>query len=941
MRIRKYMTRMLVLLMVAGASQVSTLAVAANDEEGGGAPVEKQLYATDFTDWPTINRKTATNEQVEVTTKYSKESLVFTLTGVGADPAGNQSKFSSYTGYMVSAKYPGEYSAEEPWVVTSSLASITKLEFTQAATGGNRGWVISVKGDGDDDWVPLFNQSIATQSGETHTLEVNRTNVQLKFTNFNLEQNSYMVDMKIFGLVDLSGEPTLDSFKANGVTYIAGDIFEQDHEGNYIATIELSKQEPMVSEDNPLTDVKAANGEVGDILYEPLDDDMLVTIPMSANGLNVNYSIFFTFKPDFTLFYYDTDGTIMGTQTVEKDATIGEFAYDFADAIAEEGQLVRGWFVAPNGGRKLTTDEVITADLDLFAVATDIEMMSSTARYTFNLRDPYFYAEDHEAFNPIGRGKFHDTTHGWDFVNGDQIEILVGGNANIILSLCAYSKGSPITLTNSEGTVVGTIDNDKAGSDGQSEVIEYTGEAGTLTLNFNGTSYLHELTIMNLGELPYTQNGSWYQVRAGDATSLLSTINLISAKNSSADAPRSYIFLPNGVYDLGEAVLTTISGYNISLIGESRDGVIIKNTPTIEGIQANATIRNMSTNLYMQDLTLQNDFDYYNAGAKGVAVALWERNSSRTICKNVRLLSYQDTYYTNSDGQFYLEGGEIHGCVDYICGSGDVYFNGVTLVCESRSATESKNGNSTIAAPYPGESVKKGYVFNGCTIDNQAKEFNFGRAWGGKPKLTFLNTILKQPDEIIGTRFTVAGMNAVADDFNEYNSLDEEGNVVSPESNIVSFSYSGTINEQETILTDEEAQAYTLDNVFADWQPAMLTVQLDAPVATLSDRTLTWETVEGASAYAIFRNGEFEALVVDATEYKPETSEGDQLSISTANAMGGFGEQRIVGGSATPVDKIEFGKGELQTTVFSVNGQRVARSYKGIVVSNRRKCIVK
>ena len=939
MRIRKYMTRMFALLMVAGASQMSTLAVAANDAEGGGVPVEKQLYATDFTDWPTINRKTATNEQVDVTTKYSKESLVFTLTGVGADPVGNQSKFSSYTGYMVSAKYPGEYSTEEPWVVTSPLASITKLEFTQAATGGNRGWVISVKGDGDDDWETLFNQSIATQSGETHTLDVNRTNVQLRFSNFNLEQNSYMVDLKIFGLVDLSGEPTLDSFKANGVTYVAGDIFEQDHEGNYVTTIELSKQVPMISEDNPLTDVKAANGEVGDILYEPLDDDMLVTIPVSANDMNVNYSIFFTFKPDFTLYYYDTDGSLMGTQTVEKDAAIGEFVYSFTDAMAEEGQLVRGWFVAPTGGRKLTTDEVITADLDLFAVATDIEMMSSTARYTFNLRDPYFYAEDHEAFNPIGKGKFHDTTHGWDFVSGDKIEILVGGKANIILSLCAYSKGNAITLTDQEGTVVGTIDNDKVGTDGQSEVMEYTGEAGILTLNFNGTSYLHELTIMNLSELPYTQNGDWYVVKAGDVGSLLSTINLISAKNSSADASRAYIFLPNGLYDLGDAVLTTISGYNISLIGDSRDGVIIRNMPTVEGIQANATIRNMSTNLYMQDLTLQNDFDSYNSGSKGVAVALWERNSSRTICKNVRLLSYQDTYYTNSDSQFYFEGGESHGCVDYICGSGDVFFKGVTLVCESRSATEEKNGNSTIAAPYPGDGVQKGYVFDGCTIDNKAKEFNFGRAWGGKPKLTFLNTILRQPDEIIGTRFTVAGMNVVADDFNEYNSLDEEGNVVSPASNIVGFSYNGTINEQETILSDEEAQAYTLDNVFADWQPAELTVQLEAPVAILSNGTLTWEPVEGASAYAIFRNGTFEALVVDATEYTITAEADDVLSISTANPMGGFGEQATIGGGTTDIEQLQSALSGNSAPCYNLNGQRVTGSYRGLVIQSNRKCM--
>ena len=131
---------------------------------------EKALYETDFTDWPTINRKEAKGEEVTVTTNYSHETLTFTLTGVGSDPAGTNAKFADYTGYMISAKYPGEFADEEPYAITSPLASITKIAFTQCATGGNRGWVIAVKGDGDEDWVPVFNKSIATAGGETHTL---------------------------------------------------------------------------------------------------------------------------------------------------------------------------------------------------------------------------------------------------------------------------------------------------------------------------------------------------------------------------------------------------------------------------------------------------------------------------------------------------------------------------------------------------------------------------------------------------------------------------------------------------------------------------------------------------------------------------------------------------------------------------------------------------
>ncbi|MGV2541495.1 hypothetical protein FO502_19010, partial [Bacillus pumilus] len=84
---------------------------------------------------------------------------------------------------------------------------------------------------------------------------------------------------------------------------------------------------------------------------------------------------------------------------------------------------------------------------------------------------------------------------------------------------------------------------------------------------------------------------------------------------------------------------------------------------------------------------------------------------------------------------------EIHGTVDFICGSGDVFFRRVTLVSESRSAG-SKTVSNVIAAPYPGGSVAHGYVFDSCTVLNRAKELSLGRSWGGQSRLAWLNTTL-------------------------------------------------------------------------------------------------------------------------------------------------------------------------------------------------------
>lgn len=180
---------LLVFLIIQG----SQIAWAQNAQE------EKLLYSTDFTEWNDIDRKTTIGKKVTQWTDYSNEELTFTLNGVGVDPKGTNSKFPNYTGYLITAKYTGEYSKSEPSAVTSPLNSITRIVLTQAATGGKRGIKVSVKGDKDTDWVALHNGSINTAKGEVLTLDVNRTNCQIKFENFTLDQNAYIVDLKIYG----------------------------------------------------------------------------------------------------------------------------------------------------------------------------------------------------------------------------------------------------------------------------------------------------------------------------------------------------------------------------------------------------------------------------------------------------------------------------------------------------------------------------------------------------------------------------------------------------------------------------------------------------------------------------------------------------------------------------------------------------------------------
>lgn len=796
---------------------------------------EKALYTTDFTDWKAVDRKKATNEVVELKTRYSNEAFTFTLNGVGISP--EDTKFADHKGFMQIAKYTGEYSAAEPSAVTSALANITKITLHQAATGGNRGIKISVKGDGDADWVVLHNKSIVTSSGEDLTIEVNRKNCQLKFENFTLNQNAYVTDLCIYGNVELSGE----------------DIYE-----------------------------------------------------------------------NYTLTYYNIDGeTVLGTQTVQEDSRITAFLEGMEEKVTvAEGKKFRGWGTSLKADeKKYTVNDVVKGNLKLYALVTDIETASPTARYDFNLQMSGFCADDHEAFCPEGKAKWHSTQHGWTFSADDKIKLLMGGKGYIKMNLCAYSAGN-ITLTDPKGNAVGSIEA-KAGKDGAMGILQNPStESGEYTLSFDGTAYLHNLSIVNMADPSFTQEGNWYTVKAGDAKGFISALEIVNGANAAADAPRSYIFLPNGTYDLGAACLTTISGNNISIIGESMDKTIIVNKPEAEGIGNTATLYNISTGLYMQDLTLKDAYPFN--GSTGRAVCLQDKGT-RTICKNVKMLSYQDTYYSNNNsGQYYFENSEIHGIVDFICGGGDAFFNKCNLVLEPGKG-------SYITASYT-DGCNYGYVFDGCkVIGTEKNNFTFGRSWGGQARCAFLNTILDQnaAKNIAATRWTIDGMNVVAKNLYEYNTLDENGSMISPVENNVHFTLKkdGKIAEEyeyNTIMTADAAANYTLDKVFTDWQPAELAAQLPAITAQVVDGKLTW--TGDAKMYIVEKNGEFFAL----TSKKSIAVDDAKVSyaVRAANEMGGFG---VASSASTGIQGIAAEASEIaKTEYYTLDGRKLSGPQSGI-----------
>ena len=283
------------------------------------------------------------------------------------------------------------------------------------------------------------------------------------------------------------------------------------------------------------------------------------------------------------------------------------------------------------------------------------------------------------------------------------------------------------------------------------------------------------------------------------------------------------IRLPNGIYDLGPMALTAVEANGVTIIGESMEGTVIRNRPDYryESIDRSATLRIAPgvEGTTLLNLTIENAMDYYH-DENGRGVALWDQGT-KTVCKNVRLLGHQDTYYSDREGgKKSFEDCEIHGTVDFICGDGDVYFRNCLLYCLPRS----KNGEGTDAVTASGAGKDdKGYVFEGCTIKSECPVVSLGRSWKKSPKCVFLNTTL---DFSAGAftlennairRWTVQGMMALPELFGEYNTTDTKGRVVSPETNETEFTYKGATKRMNTILSSDEAMRYTMEYVLGAW----------------------------------------------------------------------------------------------------------------------------
>lgn len=445
-----------------------------------------------------------------------------------------------------------------------------------------------------------------------------------------------------------------------------------------------------------------------------------------------------------------------------------------------------------------------------------------------------------------------------------------------------------------------------------------------------------------------------YDVTVNTVDELVAAIN--QANTRTDKSARFRIFIHNGEYKLPASATLTKTGTdgvaypdpttyitapNISFIGESRDGVVITNTvPTnnvagqneasanpLEGIGKGDVLRieKDAANCYFQNLTIKSAM----GDKKGRDIEVND-NSDKTVMKDVCLWGYQDTYVSNNQrGRFYFEGGVLRGRTDFLCGKGDVFYNGVTL--------------QMVGAGYlavPSQPKQYGYIFKDCEIvgeldkadgnTNPDGNYKLGRPWGsGTPIALFIDTKMT-------VRPSAVGWNEMGDGwparFAEYNSVTASGTVIDLKDRKTDFK--GHANNPA--LTKAEAEAHSLAVVMGgddDWDPASLAEQAPIPTTVVIDNgILTWDDNAYASLWAVCADGKVIGFTTENT-YMVEPVVGRATvvySVRAANEMGGLGEA-VVASAPTDVISVEA-EGTDAAVYYNLQGIRVENPAPGVYI---------
>ena len=221
-------------------------------------------------------------------------------------------------------------------------------------------------------------------------------------------------------------------------------------------------------------------------------------------------------------------------------------------------------------------------------------------------------------------------------------------------------------------------------------------------------------------------------VVAQDGSSKFKTVQeALNAVPENSDK-QTIIFIKNGLYK--EKLVLSISKKNVTIIGESVEGVILTyddHSGKLVGSDTLNTFNSFSTNIEADGFTAENVTFENSAGRVGQAVAIMVKSDKVKFIK-CRFIGNQDTFFTNTAGRIYVRESYIEGTTDFIFGNSIAVFEKCIL--------HSKKKSHVTAASTP-EGNKFGYVFLHCklTADSGIKGVTLGRPWRPYAKAVYIS----------------------------------------------------------------------------------------------------------------------------------------------------------------------------------------------------------
>ena len=263
------------------------------------------------------------------------------------------------------------------------------------------------------------------------------------------------------------------------------------------------------------------------------------------------------------------------------------------------------------------------------------------------------------------------------------------------------------------------------------------------------------------------------------------------------DAMRVYplqpitLFINNGVYH--EKILLPAENVDITFVGESADSTIIE-FDDYSGKGKHTTFTSYTAKISGNRFRAENLTFKNTAGAVGQALALFV-DADQAVFINCKFIGNQDTIFAGGENARQLfDNCYIEGTTDFIFGPATAVFRNCTIRSKS---------NSYITAANTPQTKKFGLVFLQCKLlaDSAVTKLYLGRPWRAYAKTVFIKSTLPKSITPEGWHNWGNAENERTAFYAEY----QNSGAGATTAQRVSWSRQ---------LTDKEAQAYTLANIF-------------------------------------------------------------------------------------------------------------------------------